>query len=227
VKTSLVVGGSQGLGRYIAQRFVDRGEAVIVTSRNEDTAASVAAELGARARGIPLDLAEPETIEKALSDVESLDHIIVTAIDQGFNSLQAFNLAHAVRSTTVKLVGYPEVVRVLKPRLRPNGSVVLFGGLAKVRPYPGSTMITAANGGVSALVRTLAVELSPIRVNALHPGVVGDSPQHRDKPEHPLARTPIKRAVAMSDIADATDFLLGNGAVNAIDLYIDGGVRVS
>jgi NAD(P)-dependent dehydrogenase (short-subunit alcohol dehydrogenase family) len=119
----------------------------------------------------------------------------------------------------VKLVGYTEAVRAMRDRLHPNGSIVLMGGISKLRPYPGSTPTSADNGGVSALVRTLAVEIPPIRVNALHPGVVGDSPAWR-------GRTPMTgldgRTVTMSDVVDATDFLLRNRSVNGIDLYLDG-----
>ncbi len=127
-----------------------------------------------------------------------------------------------------KLVGYTEVVRVLHPRLREGASVVLFGGLAKERPYPGSTMVAAQNAGVSGLTRTLAVEIAPHRVNSLHPGVVGDSPRGRDTPGHPhIARTPVGRLVTMEEIADATELLLRNAGVNAHDLVVDGALLVT
>jgi NAD(P)-dependent dehydrogenase (short-subunit alcohol dehydrogenase family) len=106
--------------------------------------------------------------------------------------------------------------------------VVVFGGLARNRPYPGSTMVTTFNAGVSGLVRTLALELAPIRINALHPGVVGDSSRWRHLPDHPaISRTPLGRLVTVAEIVDATDFLLTNSGVCAIDLMIDGGMRAS
>jgi len=81
---------------------------------------------------------------------------------------------------------------------------------------------------VSGLIKTLAIEIAPHRVNALHPGVVGDSPKWRDVPEHPhIPRTPIGRLVTMDEVADATEFLLGNAGVNAHDLFVDGGVLVT
>ena len=74
------------------------------------------------------------------------------------------------------------------------------------------------------MIRSLAVELSPIRFNALHPGIVGDSPYWKDKPlDAVLARTPTKRLVAMADVVDATVFLLENPSVNGVNLYVDGG----
>jgi len=226
--TSVIVGGASGLGRVIAQRFADRGDRVVITSRSRSRADQVAAEIGGLTRGLPIDLARPETIANDLADVAEVDNLVITAIEQGVNSLTAFDIALAIRSVTVKLVGYTETVRVLRPHFQPGASVVLFGGLAKERPYPGSTMVTAFNGGVSGLVKTLAVEIAPHRVNAIHPGIVGDSPKWREVPGHPhIARTPIGRLVTMEEIADATEFLLRNGGVNAHDLMVEGGLLVT
>jgi NAD(P)-dependent dehydrogenase (short-subunit alcohol dehydrogenase family) len=118
-------------------------------------------------------------------------------------------------------------VHVLVDRLTEDASIVLFGGLAWRRPYPGSTTITTINGAISGLVRTLAVELAPVRVNALHPGVVGDSPEWAAKPAGVLdalvARTPLGRLASMDDVAGAAMFLLENPAVNGVNLEVDGG----
>ena len=100
----------------------------------------------------------------------------------------------------------------------------MFGGRAKDRPYPGSTTVTAVNGGISALIRTLAVELAPVRFNAIHPGIVGDSPFWENKPlDAVLQRTPTGRLVTMADVVDATVFLLENRGVNGVNLAVDGG----
>lgn len=225
---SVIVGGSSGLGQVIAQRLADRGDEVVITSRDVARAAAVAEQIGHGARGVALDLGHPETIEAALADITTVDNLVITAIEQAFNTVRDFDIEQAVRSVTVKLVGYTEVARVLHPRFAPGASVVLFGGVAKERPYPGSTVVTTFNGGVSGLTKTLAVELAPHRVNSLHPGVVGDSPKWRDVTDHPhIQRTPLGRLVTMDEIADATEFLLGNGGINAHDLVVDGGVLVT
>jgi NAD(P)-dependent dehydrogenase (short-subunit alcohol dehydrogenase family) len=222
---SVIVGGSSGIGLVIARRLADSGKEVVITSRDPARAEGVAKEVGANARGIAVDLARPETIAGAFEEGLEVESLVITAVEQAVNSVGDFDIEQAVRSVTVKLVGYTEVVRVLHPRFTTEASVVLFGGLAKDRPYPGSTMVTAFNGGVSALTRTLAVEIAPHRVNALHPGVVGDSPKWRDVPAHPhIPRTPIGRLVTMAEVADATEFLLRNAGVNAHDLVVDGGV---
>ena len=225
MSTSVVIGGSSGIGLCIAQRFADRGEQVVISSRDASRAGDVASTVGGTVRGIALDLAEPSGIEAALAGVEDVDKLVVTAIELSVNTLADFDIAAATRAVTVKMVGYTEVVRVLRSRFTPDAAVVLFGGVAKDRPYPGSTMVTAFNGDITALVRTLAIELAPHRINAVHPGVVGDSPKWRDVPDHPhIQRTPLGRLVTMEEVADATDFLLANGGVNAQNLVIDGGV---
>lgn len=221
----MVVGGSSGLGTVIATRLAERGENVVITSRDPARASEIAAAIGGETRGVALDLAYPETIEAALAGIGEVGNLVITAIEQGVNTVREFDIAQAVKAVTIKLVGYTQVVRVLQPRFTPDASVVLFGGLAKDRPYPGSTVVTTFNGGVSALIKTLAVEIAPHRVNALHPGVVGDSPKWRDVPAHPhIARTPIGRLVTMEEVADATEFLLRNTGVNAHNLILEGGL---
>ncbi|HSK53765.1 MAG TPA: SDR family oxidoreductase, partial [Jiangellales bacterium] len=100
-------------------------------------------------------------------------------------------------------------------------------GRAKDRPYPGSTTVSTVNGGVVGMVNAMATELAPIRVNALHPGIVGDSPFWAGKPPEVLegyrSRTPTGRLATMADIVGAVDFLLLNQGVNGVQLYVDGG----
>jgi NAD(P)-dependent dehydrogenase (short-subunit alcohol dehydrogenase family) len=228
MSASVVVGGTNGLGRVIAQRMAARGDQVVITGRDAGKAEAIAAEIGHGVRALGLDLSRPETIAASLASITEVDNLVITAIEQTANTLRDFDISAAVRVVTVKLVGYTETVRVLRPRFRPGASVVLFGGLAKERPYPGSTMVTTFNGGVSGLVKTLAVEIKPHRVNAVHPGVVGDSPKWRDVANHPhVPRTPIGRLVTMDEVADATEFLLRNTGINAQDLHVDGGVLVT
>ncbi|MDF3287964.1 SDR family NAD(P)-dependent oxidoreductase [Streptomyces silvisoli] len=226
--TSIVVGGSGGLGRVLAQRFADRGDTVIITSRTSARAESVAAEIAGTVRGLALDLSRPQTIDGALADVREVDNLVISAVAELFTTVADFDITKAVDLVTIKLVGYTETVRVLRDRFTPGASVVLFGGLAKERPYPGSTMVSASNAGITGLMKTLAVEIAPHRVNAIHPGVVGDHPRWRDTPDHPhVSRTPIGRLVTMAEVADAADFLLRNTGVNAQELFVDGGVRIT
>ena len=218
----VIVGGSSGIGLEVARFFAHLGDDVLLTSRDAGRAAVVAEEVGAR--GLALDLAEPETIVEALAGVERVDHLVLAAIDRDHNTAAEYGIGRAIRLVTLKLVGYTEVVHALVPKMHPGGSVVVFGGQAMQRPYPGSTTVSTVNGGVVGLVHTLACELAPIRVNGIHPGIVGDSPYWKGKPlDAVVARTPIGRLPVMNEVRDAVVFLLRNGAVNGVNLAVDGG----
>lgn len=220
----LVVGGTGGIGREIARHYHDQGRDVIITGRDPNRAAEIASEIGPGVTGIGFDLSRPETIAGALSDVGPIAHLVLVGIARDNNPMDDYTIADAITLTTMKLVGYTTVVNVLMDRLSEESSVVLFGGRAKDRPYPGSTTVTTVNGGVSSLIRTLAIQLAPVRFNAIHPGIVGDSPYWESKDlSAVVARTPTKRLATMSDIVDATAFLLENRAMNGENLHIDGG----
>lgn len=220
----LIVGGTAGIGRELAAHYRARGAPVIITGRDPARASAAAAEIGADVQGLGFDLTEPATIAPALADVGPVSRLVLAAIARDHNPARYYDIGKAIELTTMKLVAYTETVHALLDRLSDESSVVLFGGRAKDRPYPGSTTVTTVNGGVSSLVRTLAVELAPIRFNAIHPGIIGDSPYWVGKPlDAVVARTPIKRLATMAEVVDATVFLLENGAMNGTNLYVDGG----
>ena len=220
----LVVGGTGGIGREVARRYHERGHDVTITGRNLERTSAVAAELGADVGALAFDLAEPETIAEAISGLGAVSRLVLSSIARDNNPIRDYTIADAINLTTMKLVGYTTTVNALIDRLSEDSSVVLFGGRAKDRPYPGSTTVTTVNGGVSSLIRTLAVELAPVRFNAIHPGIVGDSPFWENKPlDAVIQRTPTGRLVTMAEVVDATEFLLENRGVNGVNLAIDGG----
>ncbi|HZD02430.1 MAG TPA: SDR family oxidoreductase [Actinomycetes bacterium] len=226
-KGVVVIGGTSGIGRQVARFFADRGCDVVLSGRDAGRAKDVAGELGGRTRGIGLDLARPEEIAGRLADVGHVDHLVLAAIERDENTARDYDVARAIRLATLKLVGYTEVVHTLVGRMSTDSSIVLFGGGARDRPYKGSTTVTTVNGGITAMVGTLAVELAPIRVNAVHPGIVGDSPHWRQKGEAVLGpirdRTPTGRLATMQDVVGAVVFLLQNRSMNGTNLRVDGG----
>jgi NAD(P)-dependent dehydrogenase (short-subunit alcohol dehydrogenase family) len=226
--TVAIVGGTSGIGLRLAASYAARGSTVVITGRDLDRAAKAAATVGGpgKVRGLAVDLASPEEISASLADIGAVDRLVLSAIDRDENSVATYDIASATRLVTLKLIGYTEVVHTLTDRLGPEASILIFGGLALRRPYPGSTSVTTVNGGVTGIVHTLAVELAPIRVNGIHPGIVGDSPYWVDKTaalESVSARTPLGRPVTMDEVVDASVFLLENGAVNGVNLDVDGG----
>lgn len=181
--------------------------------------------------GIGFDLADPNGIADALKDVDQVDHIVLAALERDRNTLHDYDISRAVRLTTLKLVGYTEVIHTLLPRIKRSveSSVVLFGGMAKETPYPGSTTVSTINAGLNGLMRSLALQLAPIRINSVHPGMVGDTPAWKNAPElieKIASKTPTKRITQTEDVVQTVLFLLDNPGINAVELFVDGGVRV-
>jgi NAD(P)-dependent dehydrogenase (short-subunit alcohol dehydrogenase family) len=223
---TVIIGGTAGLGRDLAELCLEQGHRVVIAGRDQERCAGVAAELHPECESFAIDLSKPADIGTALAGIDSVRHIALVAIERDQNTVADYSIEDAVRLTTLKLVGYTEVVHQLVPRMNGEGSVVLYGGQAQARPYPGSTTVSTVNGGVIGMTRTMAVELAPIRVNAIHPGVIGDSPYWADNQAALTAvaeRTPIGRTVTMRELSEAALFLLENGSVNGVNLAADGG----
>jgi NAD(P)-dependent dehydrogenase (short-subunit alcohol dehydrogenase family) len=225
--TVVVIGGTRGLGREVAQFYAGQGRDVVVTGRDPAAAGACAREIGGSTSGLGLDLAEPHNIAGALAEVRNVEYLVLAAIERDSNTVREYDIEAAMRLVTLKVVGYTEVIHVLLPQFGEGSAVLIFGGLARDRPYPGSTTVTTVNGAVTGLVRTLVIELAPTRVNALHPAIVGDSPQWREMPperfEALIQRTPTGRLVTMAEVVGASRFLLENQAINGINLPVDGG----
>lgn len=232
-RTFVVVGGTSGIGLELAKDIVADGDRVVLTGRDQTKAQEIAESIGDRATGVAVDISKPEGIAGQLASLGPVHGLVLAAIERDANTARDYDIARAIRLVTLKLVGYTEVVHTLLDRLEPSvdTGIVLFGGRAKDAPYPGSTTVSTINGGVAGMVKTLALELAPIRVNAIHPGIIGDSPFWSEKPAGVLdayeSRTPGGALATMADIVDATKFLLNNRGVSATNLYVDRGWRIT
>src|SRR5690606_9320959 len=177
-------GGTPGIGLEPANDVIARGAKVVITGRDEDNCRAIAESLGPEASYVALDISEPEAIAAQLAGLGRIHGLVLAAIERDANSIREYDIPKARRLVTLKMIGYLETVHTLLDRMdasRETG-IVLFGGRAKDAPYPGSTTVSSINGGVEGMTRTLALELAPIRVNALHPGIIGDSPFWSSKP---------------------------------------------
>jgi len=232
---TLIVGGTSGTGQALARSLISRGDAVIITGRDSARAKTIAEDLQrlspvpseTLAEGLGLDLSRPQEIADRLAGVGPLDAVVLAGMTRDQNSLADYDVARAIDSATIKVVGYSAVLHALRHRLGGSRSVLLFGGIAKHAPYPGSTTVSAVNGAVVGMVATFMRELAPTRVNAIHPGLVVDSPVWKDNVavhDAIRARTLSKRAATMEDIVAACLFLLDNPAVNGVNLTVDGGM---
>lgn len=223
-KTAVVLGGTSGIGKEIVKALAAKGTTVYLSGRTAESAGKAASEIGLGTIGIAVDLSEPDEIAASLSSIKSVDYLVIPAIERDSNTIADYNIAAAIRLVTLKLVGYAESIHAFRDRFTPNASIVLFGGLAMERPYPGSTTVSTVNGGVVGMVHTLACELAPVRINAIHPGIIGDSPYWENKDNGPIiSRTPLGRLVTMQEIVHSVEFLLENTGVNGVNLNMDGG----
>lgn len=226
---AVIIGGTSGSGRDLAELLVRNGERVVIAGRDLVRAQQVAKEIGAGTQACAIDLTQPKQIAAGLADIGPVRRLVLAAIERDRNTVRNFDIEGATRLATLKLVGYVEVIHVLVQRLTPDASILLFGGVSRDRPYPGSTTVSMVNGGVTSMVRTLAVELAPLRVNAIHPGVISDSPAwvgNENMLEPARLRTPTGRLATMRDVSNAALFLLENPSVNAVNLTIDGGTLI-
>ncbi len=228
-RTIIVVGGTSGIGLEIARTVVANGDRVIITGRDQARTEGIAASIGERASAVALDISEPETIAEALRTVGDVHGLVLAAIERDQNNIRDYDIARATRLTILKLVGYTETVHALLDRLEPSvdTGIVLFGGRAKDLPYPGSTTVSTINGGVVGMINTLALELAPIRVNAIHPGIIGDTPWWSSKPPGVLdgykSRTPAHELATTQDVVETTLFLLNSRGLTGQNLYVDRG----
>lgn len=130
----LVVGGTSGIGRELARVRAQRGDEVVLTGRDADRTDAVAKEVGAR--GLALDLSRPRELADALAGVGRVDHLVLAGVSRDENRVTDYDITAALSLVTLKLVGYTEVVHVLRPRMHDDSAIVIFGGQAKERPTP-------------------------------------------------------------------------------------------
>jgi len=228
----VVIGGASGLGLAIAKAAYALGCKVTIGGRGAERVADIAKSIGTGTTGVHIDLEDAASIKAALREGPPIDHLVITSIMRLATTVKDFAAEEAQRLARIKLVGYVEAVNAALPRMTPASSVVLFSGVAKANPYPSSTMISVVNGGIVAMAKTMAVELAPIRVNCISPGVVPDSPTwERILAKGPnamvdavTAKTPTHRLATTADIVHGVFFLLDNQAANGIDLELDGGI---
>jgi NAD(P)-dependent dehydrogenase (short-subunit alcohol dehydrogenase family) len=223
----VVIGGSSGIGEAVAKHYADAGRKVYVSSREQSRADEAAERIGGDTHGIAVDLSQPDGIAAGLKPIDGpVDYLVIPAVLRDQNSVKEFQIEGATALAVLKLVGYPEAIHQLLDRMSDDAAIVLFGGLAKEKPYPGSTTVTSVNGGVEKMLNTVALEIAPIRINAVHPGIVLDSPYWDNKDavrEAVLKRTLTGRPVLTEHIVDAVRFLLENPSADGINLPVDGG----
>lgn len=226
----LVFGGSSGIGLGIARHALARGATVTLASRSPAklSAAAAALDAGDRVATAAVDVSD-ESAVRDLVTRRALDHIVVSTIEGAYAPIRTLEIGHARRVIESKLVGLLIVAK--HAGLPPDGSLTVVSGVAADRPMPGGSAMCAVNGALHAVVRALALELAPCRVNALSPGWVDTPAWDRfgdDKPRLHADRArslPAGRIGRVDDLAHAAIYLLENQFTTGEILHVDGGHR--
>lgn len=230
----VVLGGTSGIGFAVAAAAADQGAKVTVVSSRRANVDRALAALPTGSTGLVADLTDGDRVGELFTELGALDHLVFTAGGELLLSpLADLDLAAARKFFELRYFGVLTAVRAAAPGLRPDGSITLTTGTAGPRPLPGSTVASSLCGAIEALTRALAVELAPIRVNAVQPGVVR-SPLwtfpddirdqfYRDT----AANTPLHRIGEVDDIARAYLFYLTQPHATGSVLTLDGGAVLS
>jgi len=229
-KKVVVVGGSSGIGLATAELAKGEGADVIIASRNVERLDAAANRLNAVA--IPADVTSDESVTELFRRCGDVDHVVVTAAQLRTGPFRTVAMEDVRATMEAKFWGAWRVARAAE--FRPGGSLTLVSGYLSVRPRPNSAIIGAANGALESLARSLALELAPVRVNAVSPGII-DTPIRAAMPEEArrdmLAKTaaalPVGRVGLGEDIARQILAFMTIGFATGSIVYLDGGALVT
>jgi NAD(P)-dependent dehydrogenase (short-subunit alcohol dehydrogenase family) len=220
---AVFVGGSSGIGLAAARRAVAAGWDVVVASRDPSRA-----ELDAEK--VTLDVTDRDAVQALFRRLGPIDHLVSSTVARAGGAARELDLDLARLAFETKLWGPLAAIQAADVR----ESIVLCSGVAASTPMRGGAATAAVNGAVEALVRTLAVELAPVRVNAVSPGII-DTPTWAGMPEEQRQALfsrladglPTGRVGRADDVADGIWHLLTNGFVTGSVLHVDGGHRLA
>jgi NAD(P)-dependent dehydrogenase (short-subunit alcohol dehydrogenase family) len=232
-QTVVIVGGGSGIGQGVARASLGRGARVVLAGRTLQKLerALLTLEAGERGQAIAADVTLEADVAHLFEQSPSVDHVVVTAAELAYQPIRDFQLDAARRALDSKILGALLIAKHAAVRLPPTGSLTFTTGVASERPLPRGSMVAAVNGALNSFVRGAAIELSPIRVNALSPGwvdselwdVIGG-----DKAaifSAMAARLPVRRIGQPDDLGHAAVFLMENQFTTGAVLTVDGGHR--
>lgn len=228
-KKVVVIGGASGIGFAVAQAALGEGASVVVASSQPANVEAAAGRLGAGAVGSAVDVTDEAAVAGFFERLGAFDHLVFTAGDWagGFGSPVAqFDLTAAKASLGVRFWGALVVVKHACRAIAQNGSITLTDGMLAHRPMKGAALATAMAGALEHLTRALAVELAPVRVNAVCPGLVLTE-RNRAMPAATVGRftdgQPLARAAEPAEVAQAYLYAMRGGYTTGQVLMVDGG----
>ena len=229
-QTVIIIGGTSGIGRGAAEAAAAAGARVSIAGRDEAKAQRVAQEIGLNVVGYAVDATQSASIEALINRHQRVDHIFFTAANGPLSPFAEQSLEEAKHYLDGHFWGSYVAARAALPLMPPDGTITFLSGGYTLRPQPGRTMIAVAQAAIEGLMRTLAVELAPIRVNVLSPGIIEtplwsgmDEKARRDFFAAEAQRLPARRIGQPSDIGEAFTYLATQGYTTGTVLSINGG----
>ena len=227
-KRIVVVGGATGIGFAIAEIAHEQGASVVLGSSNQANV-QAASERLQRATGYAVDLRDESSVKNFFKQISPFDHLAITAGDWGgpmFVSIQDLDIKKAHELLSVRFWGALAAVKHGSHKIAQNGSITLTSGMIGHRPRKGTPVMAAVGGAVEHLTIGLAMDLAPVRVNAVNPGYVLTE-QLKRMPDEMLqsvvAPLPIPRAATPAEAAQAYVYLMLNSYATGQILPVDGG----
>jgi NAD(P)-dependent dehydrogenase (short-subunit alcohol dehydrogenase family) len=230
-KRVVVVGGSSGIGLAVAQEAASQGAKVVIVSSNAERIQKAIESVSGEVRGEAVDVSDEGAVATLFAKLGSFDHLVFTAGDSlQLHDLATTDLQQARRAFDLRYWAALAAVKYGSPHIRKEGSIVLTTGIAGQRPRKGWVIAASVCGTIEALTRALAVELAPLRVNAVSPGLVRtnlwqamSAPERERLFESVGNRLPVGRVGEASDIAQAYLFLMQEGFSTGQTIVVDGG----
>jgi NAD(P)-dependent dehydrogenase (short-subunit alcohol dehydrogenase family) len=227
-RTILVVGRGSGIARAVTLLARSEGARVVVAGRDPAKLASSYDDDGITAAQV--DITDDDSIAALADSVGPLDHVVSTASARARGTLPDLERQNLLQSFDTKVVGPTMLAKHFAAQINPGGSFVLFSGVHAFKHNVGYLGVGITNGAVDFLTRWLAVELAPIRVNAVSPGVIdtgawdamGEDGK-RDYFARIAAHNPAGRIGTPDDIAGAVLFAMTNTFMTGMTLKVDGG----
>ena len=226
-KRVVVIGGSSGIGLATAQLANEMGAKVTIASRSKPKLDQAIQHIG-EALAITVDITNESDIKRLFAGLESVDHIFIAGGVMLAGKIMEAEMSTFRADVEQRFFGPLQVVRYAVPRMR-DGSITLLSGQYGSRPSAGFVVTAAMNAASEVLAKGLALELAPIRVNAVAPGLT-DTPMlgaHREGASQWAGSTlPVKRMGLAEEVAQAVLLLMTNGFITGEVLHIDGGGRL-
>jgi NAD(P)-dependent dehydrogenase (short-subunit alcohol dehydrogenase family) len=230
MSNALVVGGTSGIGLATARRLRRGGATVHVVGRDKEKLDAVDAGLV----GHQADGGDRDAMAAVAEIIGTVDHLVVTLSgSEGMGPVATLDLDMLRRAFDAKFWAHVTTVQAVLPHLAPAGSITLVGAISAHTGMAGTAGLAAINGAVESLVKPLAVELAPIRVNAVSPGLV-DTPWWSGLPEdvrqeyftQAAAALPVRRIATADDIAEVVTMVATNPNLSGTVVEADGGARL-